>query len=381
MCIIFISLCFTFIFCVSSPYDRLCVVEFPCVRKFASVFPVNCISWNVCNTHASRTHSCHHHNLSSHMLPHLPLLWRGNLPSCLLTFLFPSGLAAGLSTSVFGGSGGGMVVTGWVHHCCLCLCHGLPASISLFFSYSPFLYWPIHTKEQGSHTQSTPCFSFMDSFTLISSPCLLFPLPIDMPLFLHFAFDISAVTLNLSSIPDLDARLTFEPCVSLGQVARAIVTFDCSPYSPYHCNFLHKHTHIHQPPTWFRMVWFGIRWQMGCVHAQEGPHSVPCNVLVRNTHTVSCQSWWLCHTLGSICSLVFTHGCTHNYMCVCFSQQLKVTTLRKFSFLTFILHLTRTHIVLCAPLQLIYDMPVYKQQWILPNQFSASWFILNLVVD
>lgn len=124
-------------------------------------------------------------------------------------------------------------------HSCLCLCHVISPSISLFccskppFSTDPFIHnsSPVATHK---HThRASPLFLS----TLLPYPRLL--LPTSKTASLYSWVDISAVTLNLSSIPDLDARLTGESRFSPGCSACTVLTLAAGLAVP-----VITHTHI-----------------------------------------------------------------------------------------------------------------------------------------
>lgn len=135
-----------------------------------------------------------------------------------------------------------------------CSCHVPSASISLFCCskppFSPDLFthtiaalWPY----PQAHTSSSTFHSILCSSLTPALPPAP-PNPTFNPVPLRFVVDISAVTLNLSSTPDLDARLTGEPRSSPGCAA-------CSgPAAPVIIHTLTRADSV----AWDSVVWSGM---------------------------------------------------------------------------------------------------------------------------
>lgn len=92
-------------------------------------------------------------------------------------------------------------------------------------------------------------------FTLHPFSQLLLPTSKTAPL--CSLVDISAITVNLSRTPDLDARLTGEPHFSPGCAACAVLT-SCGPGSSRH--YTHTHTSI---DSWVWNRTADLPWEMG----------------------------------------------------------------------------------------------------------------------
>lgn len=130
-------------------------------------------------------------------------------------------------------------------------CHVPLPSISFRCSKPPFSTDPfIHNS--CPVTTHTPMWSdpfFLCSYCSYCSPFLFCypPFPTSKTAWLCYVVDISAVTLNLPSTPDLDARLTGEPCFSPGCAACAALTLAAGPAAPV---IIHTHTRKQALMAW-----------------------------------------------------------------------------------------------------------------------------------